>query len=314
MFLNFVVELRNLSRSPSSPLSRLMMLVRRSLVHAPGLLLLLSSFPVSRLLRPHPCLLHSSLLILCLLPPRSLSLLLSLNSLHHYPAGLLSQLLSWIRLPGFFPLFYHFAPLCISASVGRRRLCIHFSLCLPESTLFSDGVCPLSPCQMEIFWLQTRVWVTLSLRVLRLQQSPQIRSVVSDHRNTESLMYCCFQIKKSLCYKFMNVTNLSDINWPQGAALHEVLFFFLWGLVRRDVVNDLCLFHFLAGVLWLCIVAECLYILLLATGGILMSIEVCQFGNVIDGLKLNAFAAIFTVLSGELSCTLTDTAHNENKS
>lgn len=53
------------------------------------------------------------------------------------------------------------------------------------------------------------------------------------------------------------------------------------------------------GVLWLCIVAECLYILLLATGGILMSIEVCQFGNVIDGLKLNAFAAIFTVLSGE---------------
>lgn len=53
------------------------------------------------------------------------------------------------------------------------------------------------------------------------------------------------------------------------------------------------------GVLWLCIVAECLYILLLATGGILMSIEVCHFGNVIDGLKLNAFAAIFTVLSGE---------------
>lgn len=53
------------------------------------------------------------------------------------------------------------------------------------------------------------------------------------------------------------------------------------------------------GVLWLCIVAECLYILLLATGGILMSIEVCHFGNVIDGLKLNAFAAIFTVLSGK---------------
>ncbi|KAJ3607908.1 hypothetical protein NHX12_024959 [Muraenolepis orangiensis] len=46
--------------------------------------------------------------------------------------------------------------------------------------------------------------------------------------------------------------------------------------------------------------AECLYILLLATGGVLMSIEVCQIGNVIDGLKLNAFAAIFTVLSGLL--------------
>uniref|UniRef100_A0A671KM63 Germ cell-specific gene 1-like protein n=1 Tax=Sinocyclocheilus anshuiensis TaxID=1608454 RepID=A0A671KM63_9TELE len=53
-------------------------------------------------------------------------------------------------------------------------------------------------------------------------------------------------------------------------------------------------------VLCLCIVAECLYILLLATGGILMSIEVCHFGNVIEGLKLNAFAAIFTVLSGLL--------------
>lgn len=58
-----------------------------------------------------------------------------------------------------------------------------------------------------------------------------------------------------------------------------------------------------AGVLWLCIVAECLYILLLATGGILMSIEVCHFGNVIDGLKLNAFAAIFTVLSGDFLLT-----------
>lgn len=57
---------------------------------------------------------------------------------------------------------------------------------------------------------------------------------------------------------------------------------------------------FCTGVLWLCIVAECLYILLLSTGGILMSIEVCHFGNVIDGLKLNAFAAIFTVLSGRL--------------
>ncbi|KAJ8246370.1 hypothetical protein GJAV_G00266970 [Gymnothorax javanicus] len=54
------------------------------------------------------------------------------------------------------------------------------------------------------------------------------------------------------------------------------------------------------SVLWLCIVAECLYIVLLGTGGILMSIEVCHYGNVIDGLKLNAFAAIFTVLSGLL--------------
>lgn len=53
-----------------------------------------------------------------------------------------------------------------------------------------------------------------------------------------------------------------------------------------------------AGVLWLSIVAEVLYITLLLTGVSLMSVEVCYYTSVIDGLKLNAFAAIFTVLSG----------------
>ncbi|CAM2104153.1 unnamed protein product [Caretta caretta] len=52
------------------------------------------------------------------------------------------------------------------------------------------------------------------------------------------------------------------------------------------------------GVLWLSIVAELLYIILLLTGATLMSIEVCYYTTVIDGLKLNAFAAIFTVLAG----------------
>ncbi|OCT60811.1 hypothetical protein XELAEV_18046833mg [Xenopus laevis] len=52
------------------------------------------------------------------------------------------------------------------------------------------------------------------------------------------------------------------------------------------------------GVLWLSIVAEVLYITLLLTGVSLMSVEVCYYTSVIDGLKLNAFAAIFTVLSG----------------
>nr|DBA27451.1 TPA: hypothetical protein GDO54_007942 [Pyxicephalus adspersus] len=54
------------------------------------------------------------------------------------------------------------------------------------------------------------------------------------------------------------------------------------------------------GVLWLSIVAEFLYITLLLTGVSLMSVEVCYYTSVIDGLKLNAFAAIFTVLSGLL--------------
>ncbi|XP_051996053.1 germ cell-specific gene 1-like protein [Xyrauchen texanus] len=52
------------------------------------------------------------------------------------------------------------------------------------------------------------------------------------------------------------------------------------------------------GVLWLCIVAECLYIALLVTGGALMVIEMCSCFNMINRLKLSAFAALCTALSG----------------
>ncbi|XP_073071466.1 germ cell-specific gene 1-like protein isoform X2 [Manis javanica] len=54
------------------------------------------------------------------------------------------------------------------------------------------------------------------------------------------------------------------------------------------------------GVLWLSVVSEVLYILLLVVGFSLMCLELFHSSNVIDGLKLNAFAAIFTVLSGLL--------------
>ncbi|XP_056263120.1 germ cell-specific gene 1-like protein [Pseudoliparis swirei] len=54
------------------------------------------------------------------------------------------------------------------------------------------------------------------------------------------------------------------------------------------------------GVLWLSVVSEVLYILLLLVGFSLMCLELFHSSNVIDGLKLNAFAAIFTVLSGLL--------------
>ncbi|KAG7281326.1 hypothetical protein CRUP_023477, partial [Coryphaenoides rupestris] len=104
--------------------------------------------------------------------------------------------------------------------------------------------------------------------------------------------------RQSFCIRF----NGSDVNdsrvvqyvWETGDDKYLLRRFHtgIW-LSCEQNVN-------MTGVLWLCIVAECLYILLLATGGILMSIEVCQIGNVIDGLKLNAFAAIFTVLSGLL--------------
>uniref|UniRef100_A0A8B9HRE4 Uncharacterized protein n=1 Tax=Astyanax mexicanus TaxID=7994 RepID=A0A8B9HRE4_ASTMX len=53
-------------------------------------------------------------------------------------------------------------------------------------------------------------------------------------------------------------------------------------------------------VLWLCIVGECLYISLLFTGGALMMVEMCQCCNMMNRLKLNAFAALFTALSGKI--------------
>ncbi|XP_039630493.1 germ cell-specific gene 1-like protein isoform X2 [Polypterus senegalus] len=54
------------------------------------------------------------------------------------------------------------------------------------------------------------------------------------------------------------------------------------------------------GVLWLSVVSEVLYIMLLVVGFSLMCLELLHSSNVIDGLKLNAFAAVFTVLSGLL--------------
>uniref|UniRef100_A0A670XYT9 GSG1 like 2 n=1 Tax=Pseudonaja textilis TaxID=8673 RepID=A0A670XYT9_PSETE len=52
--------------------------------------------------------------------------------------------------------------------------------------------------------------------------------------------------------------------------------------------------------LWLSVAAEILYIILLLMGITLMLIEICHSISVLDGLKLNAFAAIFTVLAGLL--------------
>lgn len=63
------------------------------------------------------------------------------------------------------------------------------------------------------------------------------------------------------------------------------------------VSQPLCLCW--TGVLWLSVVSEVLYILLLVVGFSLMCLELFHSSNVIDGLKLNAFAAVFTVLSGK---------------
>ncbi|XP_078094558.1 germ cell-specific gene 1-like protein [Mustelus asterias] len=54
------------------------------------------------------------------------------------------------------------------------------------------------------------------------------------------------------------------------------------------------------GILWLSLVSEVLYIVLLSISFLLMGLDLCFSGNPTCGLKLNAFAAIFSVLSGLL--------------
>ncbi|KFV81168.1 Germ cell-specific gene 1-like, partial [Struthio camelus australis] len=65
-------------------------------------------------------------------------------------------------------------------------------------------------------------------------------------------------------------------------------------------ISDWLLLFYVAGVLWLSVVSEVLYIMLLVVGFSLMCLELFHSSSVIDGLKLNAFAAVFTVLSGLL--------------
>ncbi|KAG7268730.1 hypothetical protein CRUP_012874 [Coryphaenoides rupestris] len=63
------------------------------------------------------------------------------------------------------------------------------------------------------------------------------------------------------------------------------------------------------GILWLSLVSEMLYIILLMVGFSLMCLELVHSSNIIDGLKLNAFAAVFTVLSGLLGMTVIEFRH-----
>ncbi|XP_072225069.1 germ cell-specific gene 1-like protein [Leuresthes tenuis] len=52
------------------------------------------------------------------------------------------------------------------------------------------------------------------------------------------------------------------------------------------------------GVLWLCVVGETLYVSLLLIGGVLMVLELCPCFSIMNKLKISAFAAMCTVLSG----------------
>ena len=70
-----------------------------------------------------------------------------------------------------------------------------------------------------------------------------------------------------------------------------------------------------AGVLWLSVVSEMLYIVLLIVGFSLMCLELVHSStsNMIDGLKVNAFAAIFTVLSGTEGLLKTTSARRQKQ-
>ncbi|XP_061563828.1 germ cell-specific gene 1-like protein isoform X1 [Cololabis saira] len=163
-----------------------------------------------------------------------------------------------------------------------------------------------------------RAWLalTLNLVALFLAVSALTTSYWCEGLRKVVKPFCSGPVttRQSFCIMF-NSSNINDSRlvqyiWETGEDKYVMRKFHtgIWFSCEQNInmTGEKCRnFIYVAplnerGVLWLCIVAECLYILLLATGGILMSLEVCHFGNVIDGLKLNAFAAIFTVLSGLL--------------
>lgn len=61
-------------------------------------------------------------------------------------------------------------------------------------------------------------------------------------------------------------------------------------------------FRAVAGVLWLSVISEFTYIGLLGMGFLLMWLEVLCSHKEMHSLKINAYAAICTVLSGETLC------------
>ncbi|KFP37170.1 Germ cell-specific 1, partial [Chlamydotis macqueenii] len=78
-------------------------------------------------------------------------------------------------------------------------------------------------------------------------------------------------------------------SWPHGCEK------------SKDFLPDVCLNHcHLCGILWLSLGSEMLYISLLLISFILLVVEMLHTGNPVCGLKLNAFAAVSSVLSGLL--------------
>lgn len=68
------------------------------------------------------------------------------------------------------------------------------------------------------------------------------------------------------------------------------------------LLSETCLFVW-SGVLWLCVVAESLYLSLLFIGGCMMILEQCPCFSIMNKLKLSAFAAMLTALSGSCAAS-----------
>uniref|UniRef100_A0A8C3K0X8 Germ cell-specific gene 1-like protein n=1 Tax=Calidris pygmaea TaxID=425635 RepID=A0A8C3K0X8_9CHAR len=110
--------------------------------------------------------------------------------------------------------------------------------------------------------------------------------------------FCTGQSKGDHCIRFnspdANNSNAVQYIWETGddKFVERKFHAGIW-YSCEEVINE-------EGVLWLSIVTELLYIVLLLTGAILMSVEMCYYSTVIDGLKINAFSAVVTVLAGLL--------------
>ncbi|KAM3923680.1 germ cell-specific gene 1-like protein isoform 1-T2 [Leptodactylus fuscus] len=102
--------------------------------------------------------------------------------------------------------------------------------------------------------------------------------------------------------------NVVHYNWETGDEKYAFKYFHtgFWFSCEKHQGEEACRsFIELSpesekGVLWLSVISEFLYIILLSLGFLLMCLELFTSSNFIDGLKINAFAAIITVLSGLL--------------
>ncbi|NXY85982.1 GSG1L protein, partial [Alcedo cyanopectus] len=125
--------------------------------------------------------------------------------------------------------------------------------------------------------------------------------------------FCKGQSKGDHCISFnspdANNSNAVQYIWETGddkfvdRKFHAGIWYSCEEIIHEgDNCSDLFGFILILfpGVLWLSIVAELLYIILLLMGAILMSVEMCYYSTVIDGLKINAFSAVVTVLAGLL--------------